>query len=129
MNSDVSLRKPHSKHIDPDRFRAPQARHTENSALQLRRKAPSTLIISKHQEDHFIQPSLTPDPAHYHPNDYVHSRRKRSSQFAFGTTKRFDYDTREINRMVGPNSYQLTLNRKDSRKAVIGHAVRKTYVA
>lgn len=89
-------------------------------------------MISRKPGDSFIKPDHNPDPGCYHPIDTFYSRRKRSSQFGFGSSRRFELDksTRIIilgkgKNVVGPGSYNLP---DEARKSnAFSHAKRKTY--
>lgn len=83
-------------------------------------------MIGKHPQDSFIKVDHNPEPSKYNPVDTFYSRRRKSSQFAFGSARRFDYGEDKINKMVGPGSYAVSA-RGDSKYGTIGHADRKTY--
>ena len=82
----------------------------ENNAINFQKKEPSYVMRSRHPEDSFIKITHNPEAGKYNPNDTFHSLRKRSSQFAFGSSERFDYgsSTHLIDleeKSVGPGSY------------------------
>ena len=110
-------------------IQTPRVGQYQDSRISLKKKSPSSFLISKHKEDHFIQPNNTPDPALYNPSDTFMSRRKRSTKFGFGKAERFNYQKIKEGRMIGPGSYnnQNKGVNKNSSRATIGHAIHKTY--
>ena len=58
-----------------------------------KKKGPSCVIVNKHPTDSFIfvREEERPDPGKYMPNDTFFSRRKKSPDFKFGSSKRFNY--------------------------------------
>ena len=96
-------------------------------AIKFKTKAPSSIIISRHKEDHFIQPNFTPDPAKYNPNDTVISRRKRSTQCGFGKAQRFNYEIDLADQKVSPASYKIKMGSSSSR-VTINRFAQKSFV-
>ena len=120
-----------NSYIDPEKLKTPRAGQYEDKSLNLRKRDRSCLITGRNAIDSFIKITNTPEGGKYNPDDSFYSRRKRSSQFAFGSSKRFDYGSKinnnvESGKQAGPGSYEISSKLK-TQHGSLGKAIRKTY--
>lgn len=68
----------------------------EDGSLKFKKKSPSCLMTTRRPGDSFITTSDVPEAGKYSPVDTFYSRRRSSSQFGFGSSKRFNYSLSRI---------------------------------
>ena len=86
-----------NSYIDPEKIKTPRAGQYEDRSLNFRKRESSCVMTGRNPLDSFIKISNTPEGGKYNPNDSFYSRRKKSAQFAFGSSKRFDYESKHNN--------------------------------